>query len=582
MENSFDQDQSFVENLCVGHITESLLFPYPQVDAAEKETLSSIMSAVDDFLKDKVGDFRKWDYDGELPKDVIEEMKNFGLFGLIIPEDFDGIGLSTTGYSRTLQHLGRYDASVAITAGAHSSIGMKGLLLYGSDEQKKTYLSKLATGELIAAFCLTEAGSGSDAASIISKAVKNTDGWTLNGEKIWITNGGIADFFTVFAKTDGEKGKISAFIVTKDMEGISIGPHEDKMGIRASSTTTVRFENVKLTSEHLLGEEGKGFKIAMNILNSGRTGLGGGSVGGMKKMIELATEQASLRQQFGKSLSEFGLIKKKIGQMTVDCYACESVVNMVSSLIDRGSKHYGVEAAISKVMSTESLWNTIDESLQISGGNGFMREFPYERYLRDSRINRIFEGANDILRLFISLTAMNTATSLLKELGKIVQNPAKVFSDPIKGFGVFADYSKRFMSSNIGLGADKMTKVHPKLAKQQEVVERHTRTIAMMTDKLLRRYGKKIIDKQIACARLADMIIDVYALSCVLSRVTYVLENDGEKKAEREVQIANLFSHQVNARIENLVRQMDDNEDDSLENLADHTFEQGKFIWDNL
>jgi alkylation response protein AidB-like acyl-CoA dehydrogenase len=215
---------------------------------------------------------------------------------------------------------------------------MRGLLLFGTDEQKKKYFPKLATGEMIAAFCLTEPGAGSDAAAIKTTAVRNGGTWTLNGSKLWITNGGIASFFTVFAKTKDETGKdhVTAFIVTGDMGGISAGPHEDKMGLRASSTTTVNFDNVKVPHANTLGEVHKGFKVAMKILNSGRTGLGGGCVGGMKRMIELSSKQAKGRVQFGKPISEFGLVKQKIGHMMVDCYAAESAVNLLGGLIDAG------------------------------------------------------------------------------------------------------------------------------------------------------------------------------------------------------------------------------------------------------
>ena len=216
--------------------------------------------------------------------------------------------------------------------------------------------------------------------------MKDGDDWILNGNKLWITNGGIADFFTVFAKTgdSDERGKISAFIVTRDMAGVSNGPHEDKMGIRASSTTTVHFDNVRVPKENLLGEVGKGFKVAMKILNSGRTGLGGGSVGGMKKLIALSTKQAKERVQFGKPIAEFGLIKQKVGQMVVDCYATEAVVSMVAGLNDDGYEDYAVEAAISKVFASEALGRTADEALQIAGGNGYMCEYPYERVVRDA------------------------------------------------------------------------------------------------------------------------------------------------------------------------------------------------------
>ncbi|MEO5667334.1 MAG: acyl-CoA dehydrogenase family protein, partial [Bdellovibrionota bacterium] len=286
---NFDPSKSFVRSLCVGQIEEDILFPYPRMKQEEADMVRTLTDSLDTWLGKKENEFRKWDVAGELPPEIVQEIRDMGLFGLIIPEEFGGLGLSTQAYSRCLQQMSGWDGSATITAGAHSSIGMKGLLLFGNPEQKTKYLPKLATGEIIAAFCLTESGAGSDAASIKTKAVKDGNDWILNGEKLWITNGGIADFFTVFAITDTEGGKMTAFIVTRDMMGVSSGPHEDKMGIRASSTTTVRFDNTRVPPECVLGEVGKGFKVAMSILNNGRTGLGGGSVGAMKKLISLST-----------------------------------------------------------------------------------------------------------------------------------------------------------------------------------------------------------------------------------------------------------------------------------------------------
>src|SRR5919201_1451222 len=318
---------SFVQALCMGRIEEEIVVPFPEMKATEKETLGHVLAAVNQLLGPRAKDFREWDVRGEMPRAFIDELKAFGLFGLVIPEEHGGLGFGSTAYSRVLQEIAKHDASVALTVGAHSSIGMRGLLLFGTDAQKRRWLPRLATGEMIAAFCLTEPGAGSDAASIRTSAVKHGDHWILNGEKLWITNGGIADFFTVFAKTpdstSGGKASMTAFVVTRDMPGVSIGPHEDKMGIRASSTTTVHFEDVKVPHDHVLGEVGMGFKNAMRILNAGRTGLGGGCIGGMKRLIALATKQANERKQFGRSIAEFGLVKQKLGEMVVDAYATE-------------------------------------------------------------------------------------------------------------------------------------------------------------------------------------------------------------------------------------------------------------------
>ncbi len=573
------ENTSFMRSLCMGKIEESLLFPFPKMKNEEQETLRAMTQSFQQWLGSREKEFRKWDHDAEIPKEFIQEMREFGLFSLIIPEEFGGLGLSATGYSRVLQELTRFDGSIVLTAGAHSSIGMRGLVLFGNPAQKKKYLPKLATGEMIAAFCLTEAGAGSDAASLKTKATEQADHWLLTGEKIWITNGGIADFFTVFARTESQDGsgkaKITGFIVTKDMAGVSSGPHEDKMGIRASSTTTISFQNVKVPKENVLGEVGGGFKVAMNILNSGRTGLGGGCVGAMKFLIEQATKQAKQRKQFEQPISNFGLIKQKVGKMVVNTYASEACVNMVAGMVDRGHKDYAVEAAISKIFATEALWETVDEALQIAGGNGFMREFPYERIMRNARINRIFEGTNEILRLFVALTAMNDVGASLKEIGNALH-------DPIKGFGILSDYAKRRVTHATGLGRVEMSKSHPAISEHARLFEELTRQLAGATDRILRKHGKNIMNKQFATRRLADIMIDLYVLACVISRVSQSLEENGVAKSTQEIEILAVFASDAKRRIASNLDQIDNNCDENIKSLADYAFEQEKFSWDNI
>ncbi len=573
---------SFMRSLCMGQIEQDVLFPFPTLSADQKETLHEIAGALESLLGPRSEDFHQWDVVGEMPAGFIDELKEFGMFGLIIPEEYGGMGLGNMAYSRTLQEVGRYDASVAVTIGAHSSIGMRGLVLFGTEDQKQRYMPRLATGEMIAAFCLTEPGAGSDAAAIKTTAVKEGGGWVLNGNKLWITNGGFADFFTVFARTDSEDshGMMSAFIVTKDMPGVSIGPHEDKMGLRASSTTTVLFDDVHVPAENLLGEVGKGFKVAMQILNSGRTGLGGGSVGGMKRLIELATQQANERKTFGQPISSYGLIKEKVGQMVVDCYTSEAVVTMVGGLIDGGSEEYAVEAAISKVYATECLSRSADEALQIAGGNGFMREYPYERIVRDSRINRIFEGTNEILRLFIALTAMNDVASQLKELSRSMKG---VLNDPIKGFGVLSDYARKQASLRTGRGdAGKLAGLHESLQPQVDIFEKKTRNLAQAADRILRKHGKNIIGKQFATKRLADIMIDLFVMACTLSRVQASIDTHGVEKAAKEIEILKVFTREARIRIKRNFRRIDNNEDELLKALAVDAFEAERYRWDTI
>ena len=573
---------SFMRSLCMGEIERDVIFPFPTLGTDEKDTVHEIVGAVDGLLEPLAEDFREWDVAGEMPAEFIDELKDFGMFGLIIPEDHGGMGLGNMAYSRTLQEVGRYDASVAVTIGAHSSIGMRGLLLLGTEEQKSRYMPQLASGEMIAAFCLTESGAGSDAAALKTTAVNHGDHWVLNGNKLWITNGGIADFYTVFARTDSEDGhgKMTAFIVTSDMEGVSTGPHEDKMGLRASSTTSVLLDDVSVPAENVLGEVGKGFKVAMQILNSGRTGLGGGSVGGMKRLIELSTQQANERKTFGQPISSYGLIKEKVGRMVIDCYTSEAVVTMVGGLIDAGYKEYAVEAAISKVYSTECLCRTVDEALQIAGGNGYMREYPYERIARDARINRIFEGTNEILRLFIALTAMNDVASQLKELAATMNG---VFNEPIKGFGVLSDYARKHaqLATRLG-GSPKLHDMHPAIKTQVDSFEDDTRFLAKAADRILRKHGKNIIGKQFATKRLAEIMIDLFVLACTLSRVQASIEANGVEKASREIDILRMFTREARVRMKQNFRRIDNNDDELLKDLADDAFEVERFRWDTI
>ena len=573
---------SFMRSLCMGRIEQDVICPFPTVSDAQKETLADISGALEGLLGTRAEDFRKWDVAGELPADFIEELKEFGMFGLVIPEEHGGMGLGNMAYSRTLQEVAKYDASIAVTIGAHSSIGMRGLLLFGTEDQNNRYMEKLASGEMIAAYCLTEAGAGSDAAAVMTTAVKEGDQWVLNGNKLWITNGGIADFFTVFAKTPGEggRGKMTGFIVTKDMEGVSIGPHEDKMGLRSNSTTTVHLDNVKVPDDNVLGEVGQGFKVAMAILNSGRTGLGGGSVGAMKHLISLSTKQANERETFGAAISSYGLIKKKVAQMVIDCYTAEAAVTMVGGLIDAGYKEYQVEAAISKVYATECLWRTADEALQIAGGNGFMREYPYERIVRDCRINRIFEGTNEILRLLIALTAMNDVASQLQDVSATVKD---IFNHPIKGFGVLSDYARKHAALRTGVGGEaNFTNLSEAIQEQADIFEEETRYLAQATDRILRKHGKGIIGKQFASHRLAEIMIDLFVMAATISRVQASIDANGVDGAALEIDILKTFTRAARTRIKGNFRRIDSNDDELMKGLADDAFEAEEFRWDTI
>jgi acyl-CoA dehydrogenase family protein 9 len=571
---------SVAKNLFAGRILEENLLPYPRLRDKDREVLGMMVEAIDQFLAPKHPDFKRWDREAEQPAEFIQGLRDLGLFGLIIPEEHGGLGLSNAGYARVLSQSSSHDSSTSLTFGAHSSIGMKGLLLFGTAEQRARYLPKLASGEMIAAFCLTESGAGSDAASIRTKADKNADGsWTLNGEKIWITNGGIADLYTVFARTASPAGKITAFLVEAAWPGVAHGAHEDKMGVRASSTTTVSFTDVRVPAENVLDEEGKGFKVAMAILNNGRTGLGGGAVGGMKTIIALAMQQAQARRQFGQAIADFELVREKIAQMTIDCFAAESVVWMVAHYIDSGFDDYSVEAAISKVYASEAIQRGAYEALQIAAGNGFMRDNPYEQITRDCRILTIFEGTNEVLRLYIALSGLKDVSKSLSELKVAVD---AIFNSPIKGFGVLTDYAEKRLTHATGVGRDKILGPIPaSLREAAAIYEKYTVELAKAADYLLRKYGKSIASRQQALRRVADIAVDLFVGLCVLSRATKLAAQPGQP-GEQAVGIAHVFAQQAKRRMAHQVRRISSNEDEEMNRLAGFMLERGTYPWDVL
>lgn len=559
--------QSPAKAFFMGTVRSDLLFPYPEPRPEETETVAMVLDAVQRFMADYEKDFRHWDVKGEQPQEYLNALKDLGLFGLIIPEEFGGMGLSNRGYARVLQETSRFDASTSLTIGAHSSIGMKGILLYGSEDQKRRYLPRLASGETIAAFCLTEPSSGSDAASIKTNATKNPDGsWNLQGEKIWITNGAFAEIFTVFARTDGEEGKLTAFIVERGFGGVISGPKEDKMGIRASATTSVRFDGTRVPPENILGEVGKGFKLAMGILNNGRTGLGGGSVGAMRRCLELARDQALGRSQFGRKIADFELVQEKLAMMQSRIFVVDSVVNMVAHYIDSGLNDCSIEAAISKVLASESLWLVSNEALQIAGGNGYMREYPYERIVRDSRINLIFEGTNEILRLYVALSGLKDVGTYLEEIGKGASN---IFNHPIKGFGILSQYAAHKMDQiNRFPGKPEQREIPALLQPEAAVLDRYVKAFAWSSEALLRKLGKKIIGSQLQSKRIFEVAADLFAGYCTLSKVASLVDSRGEAATITERAILQWYLHDCKRRMNFNLRRLEKNEDDQLRLIA--------------
>lgn len=490
---------------------------------------------------------------------TLDALWEFGAFGLQTPVEYGGLGLTNTQLARLSEYIGRTDLGLGVVMGAHQSIGHKGITLFGTEEQKQKYLPRVSNGKTYAAFCLTEPSSGSDAGSIRSKAVKSADGkyYLLNGSKLWISNGGWADVFTVFAQTEvtdpktGEKkDKVTGFIVERAF-GVKNGPPEKKMGIKCSNTTELYFEDVKIPVENVLGGEGNGFKVAMSILNNGRFGMAATLSGTMRHCIEKATDHATQRVQFGHKLSTYGGIQEKLARMNMLLYATESMAFMVSGNMDRGSNDYHLEAAISKIYSSEAAWNVCDEAIQILGGNGYMKENGLEKFLRDLRIYRIFEGANDILRLFVALTGIKYAGGHLKEL-------QRAFKNPTANLGLIFEEASKRAKRTFGIHTvDLSTYVHPTVIDSAKNAGDCINLFGVAVENLLIKHGKDIVDQQFELNRLADAAIDIYAMSAVLSRVTKSI-NQKLPTVEHEVAMTNALCTEASDRVRVNLRKISD------------------------
>uniref|UniRef100_A0A8C1T648 Complex I assembly factor ACAD9, mitochondrial n=1 Tax=Cyprinus carpio TaxID=7962 RepID=A0A8C1T648_CYPCA len=529
----------------------------------------------------------KIDHEAVIPPETLNGLKELGLFGIQIPEEYGGLGLSNTMYAR-LGEITSLDGAIAVTLAAHQAIGLKGILIAGNDAQKAKYLPKLATGEHIAAFCLTEPGSGSDAASIQTRAKLTEDGkhFLLNGTKFWISNGGWADIMTVFARTEvvdkegQKKDKITAFIVERAFGGITSGKPEDKLGIRGSNTCEITFEDTKVPIENVIGEVGGGFKVAMNILNNGRFSMGSAGAGMIKRLIELTSEYACTRKQFSRSLSEFGMIQDKFATMALNAFVMESMAYLTAGMMDRpGVPDCSLEAAMVKVFSSEGSWICVSEALQVLGGLGFTKNYPYERYLRDCRILQIFEGTNEILRMYIALTGMQYA-------GKILTGKIKEMKKGNVGV-VFEILGKKLKDSvvrtvDFGLtGKDGV--VHPSLTVQNhaKMFEQNAAHFGSTVESLLYRYGKTIVEEQLVLKKVADVLINLYAMTAVLSRTSRSI-SIGLRNHDHEVLLTNTFCKDAHFKNNFLLTQLQknspENNDANIKKIAQEVLAKRAYV----
>ncbi|MDQ7005865.1 MAG: acyl-CoA dehydrogenase family protein [Acidobacteriota bacterium] len=555
------------QGLFLGKLDEESVYPFPEQDPDEKEIADMTVAAFREWADDNL-DSEKIDRDQEIPESVRRQLGELGLLGATVPEEYEGAGFGTTSYCRLVEEMCRRDASLSVFVGAHLSIGAKPLLLYGNPEQKARYLPGVATGRTLCAFALTEPGSGSDA-----NAMRTTAEWDeakgvfrINGNKIWITNGSYADLFSVFAKTRGSRGEgPGAFLVRRGQPGFTNGPSEHKLGIRGTATTELAFQDVEVAPEDVIGEIGEGFKIALETLETGRLSLGAGCTGGSKECLKMAVEHATERTQFRKTIISFGMIREKLARMAAHTYGSESAVYLTSGLIDRDRRTLPVEAGFCKVLGSETLWEAVNDTVQVVGGIGYMDEYPYQRYLRDARINLIFEGTNEILRLSGTLEA-------LKEPSHRVTAQLKA-----EKAGLGAEGLEQAMGAIAGQPATVPGWVPGVLAAEGECFAAALTGFSAKVVDVLRRHRRRILGQQYTLRRLADGAIQLYAMLAVLSRVSTRVAAVGEERSARDILLARRFIEEAAVRVRHEVEAIETPRDAFDDQLAELLGEEGRY-----
>ena len=568
-----EHNPSFTRSVFLGEIREDLVFPFPDLPQEERESLNAVLDSFRTWAAATVDSARQ-DREGRFPDEVRKGMAELGMMGLNIPEEYGGFGASAVLFSRVFGEVGTVDGALAVYFGAHQSIGCKGITLFGTEEQRRRWLPQCASGERVAAFCLTESGSGSDAQAMRATAVPSADGthYVLNGEKIWISNAGYAGVFTVFAKVPVEvegkqKQRVTAFIVDANAPGVSLGKVEEKMGIKASDTRTVSFKDVRVPVVDRLGEVGGGFKIALEILNSGRLGLSAASARGTRKILDLALAYAKERKQFGRPIGSFEILQKKFALAAAECYALDAAWILCASMVDRGGIDFSLETAACKVFGSELALRAALEAQQVAGGLGYSKEYPYEQAVRDSRIMLIFEGTNEVLRALVALSGLQQPGENLKELGR-------AFKDPLRSLGAIGSYLGGKVKRQ--LGPCTLTHVHPALKEEAELVCKAVHDLSGAVEKLLMTHGKDVIERQFHQERLANSAIDIYLSTAALSRATWAIgKAGGPEKAVADVDNARIFITMAMRRTRRALRALERNQDGRLKAIAERALESG-------
>jgi len=562
------QALGFAKGLFQGHFVADWVMPYPRIPAAQQAELDDTLTELRKFLDEHL-DAAEIDRQADIPRSVIEGLGRVGVLGMTAPKEYGGRGFSQIANCKVLEEIGKHCASTSVFVNAHHSIGIRALLLFGTHEQKQKWLPKLVTGEQLGAFALTEKEAGSDAANVQMQARPSEDGshFVLNGEKRYITNAAIAHELTVMARTPvpgSDKTAVTAFLVTPDMPGFEmLEQRMPKMGIRGTATGRFALRDVKVPKENVLGPLGKGLKVALTVLDFGRTTFGACCTGAAKTCLELAVQHANTRKQFNKTLGNFHLVKKKIARIAADAYAMEAMTTVTASLIDRGLEDYMLETAMLKVFTTERLWECINDVFQIYGGSAYFVDLPLERMLRDARINQIGEGANEVLTSFIALVGMRGPGMEFKEIYDTMMKPSR------------DRMTKAWAAGKSRLGAAIRVPDVPVRSEQFRADARQLGRLIwrfnVSVNRALITYREPILDMQLLQERIANAAMDLFASTCVLSRQDSEVQfghRNGDAAAP-DHSAADLFLRQSFRRIRHSLAALTDNDDRSVLATAD-------------
>jgi acyl-CoA dehydrogenase family protein 9 len=568
------QALGFAKGLFQGHFVADWVMPYPRIPAAQQPELDGTLTELRQFLDEDL-DAAEIDRKADIPRSVIDGLGRVGVLGMTAPKEYGGRGFSQMANCKILEEIGRRCASTSVFVNAHHSIGIRALLLFGTHEQKQRWLPKLSTGEQLGAFALTEKEAGSDAANVQMQARPSEDGshFIMNGEKRYITNAAIADVLTVMARTPvpgSDKTAITAFLVTPDMPGFEmIEARMPKMGIRGTATGRFALRDVKVPKENVLGPYGKGLKVALTVLDFGRTTFGACCTGAAKTCLRLAIEHANTRKQFNKTLGNFHLVQKKIARIAADAYAMEAMTTITASLIDRGLEDYMLETAMLKVFTTERLWECINDVFQIYGGSAYFVDRPLERMMRDARINQIGEGANEVLTSFIALVGMRGPGMEFKEIYDTMMKPTRE-----RGFARAWTAGKHRLGASVRV--PEIPVRSPELRWFANQLGRLIRRFNVAVNRALITYREPILDMQLVQERIANAAMDLLASACVLSRQDAELQfaqRNGNSSTPDQL-AADLFLRQSFRRIRSFLAGLTNNDDKSV--LATATSILGK------